>query len=410
MRADPSGSRATISAGLVAIREIEAWCAAQHAGLVDRLRDVDSFPEKTIAEASKSSLGQASKSTERSETLAVTPKLADALADGAVTAGHVDAVTRTSKRLDPGQRSELLERADQLVAVAAAGTVEEFRRRLDLEAKRLQTGDGMDRLERQRRNDTTVDVGGSRRHVEPGWQVRPGHRCQVGCEARRCGRDPVRRTHPRDRPGGSDRETTPPPSTRVGCPRRGRCWWWPGGTGRVRRRHRRRRSRYRWTGGGLADPRRDPHPGARPTGRRGRHHRRRGAQRSRACTHPASSTSDAPPGWRTGHNDAPSAACTPPVASPAARSATTAANSTTSSGGDTAAAPTWRISCRSAPSITARSTTTTGSSNSDPTENSPSRTPMAPPTPPDHPADDDPPPDPPGSGRSQDEGTVQAMS
>jgi hypothetical protein len=163
VRADPSGSRATISAGLVAIREIEAWCAAQHAGLVDRLRDVDSFPEKTIAEASKSSLGQASKSTERSETLAVTPKLADALADGAVTAGHVDAVTRTSKRLDPGHRSELLERADQLVAVAAAATVEEFRRRLDLEAKRLQTEDGMERLERQRRNtrlSTWVDHDG----------------------------------------------------------------------------------------------------------------------------------------------------------------------------------------------------------------------------------------------------------
>jgi hypothetical protein len=53
--------------------------------------------------------------------------------------------------LDPGQREQLRERADALVAVAAAGTVDEFRRRLDIEAKRLQSDDGMDRLERQRR-------------------------------------------------------------------------------------------------------------------------------------------------------------------------------------------------------------------------------------------------------------------
>ncbi|HSL73593.1 MAG TPA: DUF222 domain-containing protein, partial [Ilumatobacteraceae bacterium] len=90
-------------------------------------------------------------------------KLADALGDGAITAGHIDAVTRSSKQLDPAQREELLERADALVAVAAAGTVEEFRRRLDLEAKRLQADDGMERLARQRRNtrlSTWVDDDG----------------------------------------------------------------------------------------------------------------------------------------------------------------------------------------------------------------------------------------------------------
>jgi hypothetical protein len=151
VRSDPTAERSTISAGLVAVREAQAWLDAQHAGLVAQLRAVDSFPDKTIAEAAKSSLGQASKTTERSTTLDAAPGLANALADGAITAGHVDAVTRTSKRLDPDQRDELLERADALVAVAAAGTVEEFRRRLELEAKRLQADDGMKRLERQRR-------------------------------------------------------------------------------------------------------------------------------------------------------------------------------------------------------------------------------------------------------------------
>ncbi len=80
------------------------------------------------------------------------PKLADALGDGAITADHVDAVTRASKKLDAAKRPELMKRANALAEVAKAGTVEQFTRRLDLETKRLQEDDGLDRLSRQRRN------------------------------------------------------------------------------------------------------------------------------------------------------------------------------------------------------------------------------------------------------------------
>jgi hypothetical protein len=151
VRADPAASRSTIAAGLVAVREAQAWLDAQHAGLVTQLREVDSFPEKTIADTSKSSLGQASKTTERAATLDATPGLASALDNGAITAGHIDALTRTSRKLDADRRGELFERADTLTAVAAAATIEEFTRRLELEARRLQTDDGEARLERQRR-------------------------------------------------------------------------------------------------------------------------------------------------------------------------------------------------------------------------------------------------------------------
>ena len=163
VRANGSADADLIQSGLVAVRQIQAWCDAQHAGLVDQLRGVDSFPEKRVADASKKSLGQAAKATERSTTLGATPKLAGALNDGAITADHVDAVTRASKRLDGAKRHELVERADALAEVAQAGTVDEFRRRLDLEAKRLQADDGMDRLERQRRNaraKSWVDIEG----------------------------------------------------------------------------------------------------------------------------------------------------------------------------------------------------------------------------------------------------------
>ncbi|HSL73224.1 MAG TPA: HNH endonuclease, partial [Ilumatobacteraceae bacterium] len=163
VRSTPAAGAATVQAGLVAVREARAWLDAQQAGLVAQLRAVSSFPEAAIAEADRSSINAATKTSERSETLAATPKLADALGDGAITAGHIDAVTRSSKQLDPSQREELLERADALVAVAAAGTVDEFRRRLELEATRLQADDGMERLARQRRNtrlSTWVDDDG----------------------------------------------------------------------------------------------------------------------------------------------------------------------------------------------------------------------------------------------------------
>jgi hypothetical protein len=152
VRSNPAADADLVQSGLVAIREVQAWCDAQHAGLVARLRDVDSFPEQRIATAAKTSLSHAAKSTERSTTLGQTPKLADALDDGAITADHVDAVTRASKQLDGAKRAELIDRADALVDVARAGTVDEFARRLDVERKRLQDDDGMDRLARQRRN------------------------------------------------------------------------------------------------------------------------------------------------------------------------------------------------------------------------------------------------------------------
>jgi hypothetical protein len=152
VRADAAAGAELIEAGLVAVREVQAWCDAQHAGLVERLGRVDSFPEQRIAKASKKSLGQAAKTTERSKTLAKTPQLADALNDGAITADHIDAVTRASKKLDADKRGQLLDRANALVDVARAGTVDEFARRLDLERNRLQDDDGLDRLARQRRN------------------------------------------------------------------------------------------------------------------------------------------------------------------------------------------------------------------------------------------------------------------
>ncbi len=108
-------------------------------------------------------MGQASSVMERAATLESTPAIAAALDRGAVTAGHVDAITRAGKTLDPAQREELLDRVDALVDVAEHASQAEFARRVRDEARRLQAADGMDTLERQRRATslrTWVDVEG----------------------------------------------------------------------------------------------------------------------------------------------------------------------------------------------------------------------------------------------------------
>ena len=150
VRDDASASDDLVESGLVAVREVQAWVDAQHAALVAKL-STDGFPEAAIARAARTSIGAANKSTQRAATLTSTPKLAETLGAGQTTAGHVDAVTRAAAQLPVAQRGELFERVDALADVAAASTVEAFARRVALEAKRIQSDDGIDRLERQRR-------------------------------------------------------------------------------------------------------------------------------------------------------------------------------------------------------------------------------------------------------------------
>jgi hypothetical protein len=130
---------------------LRAWVDASEADLARRLAAIVSFPEQAIAETSKGSIGQASTVMERAATLESTPSIAAALDRGAVTAGHVDAITRAGKTLDASQREELLGRVDALVDVAEHASQAEFARRVRDEARRLQAADGLDTLERQRR-------------------------------------------------------------------------------------------------------------------------------------------------------------------------------------------------------------------------------------------------------------------
>ena len=78
VRADDAAGRAECEAALVELRGLRAWVDASEADLARRLAAMVSFPEQSIAESSKGSIGQASTVMERAATLESTPAIAAA--------------------------------------------------------------------------------------------------------------------------------------------------------------------------------------------------------------------------------------------------------------------------------------------------------------------------------------------
>jgi hypothetical protein len=120
VRANGAAGRVDRESALVEVRRVRAWLDASEADLVLGQAAEVSFPEQAIAETSKGSLGQASTVMERAATLDAVPAMAAALDRGAVTAGHVDAITRAAAckpptvstpdtcPTDPGAKQDLL--------------------------------------------------------------------------------------------------------------------------------------------------------------------------------------------------------------------------------------------------------------------------------------------------------------
>ncbi|MEO8264610.1 MAG: DUF222 domain-containing protein [Ilumatobacteraceae bacterium] len=148
---DDCGDRDALSATVGDVRRMLAWCQGQQIRLARLIAAATSFPEQALAGPAHIGLPGAAKLLDRATTASAAPLLEAAVVNGNVSGEHIDALTRTLRSVEPDIRSELLARADTLADVAAAATPEEFAARLRLEARRLETNDGMDRYERQRR-------------------------------------------------------------------------------------------------------------------------------------------------------------------------------------------------------------------------------------------------------------------
>ena len=74
------------------------------------------------------------------------------LISGDTSAGHLDVVTRALRQLTPIQRDRLAERGEVLALAAGHLPRDEFARTVRAEVRRIHDNDGIDRLQRQRRN------------------------------------------------------------------------------------------------------------------------------------------------------------------------------------------------------------------------------------------------------------------
>ncbi len=142
---------------LQGLSRVVAWAEARKVAVARRLAVLAAespaiFPEHVVATTTRVSLGQALQPFNRATAIDALPQFGDALADGAVSAAHIDVVAGAVNKLDGDDRKRFLARGDFLAGVAQRSTPGEFARTVHTEMLRSQRGDGLARLRRQKQN------------------------------------------------------------------------------------------------------------------------------------------------------------------------------------------------------------------------------------------------------------------
>ncbi|MET0578728.1 MAG: hypothetical protein ABW122_08720, partial [Ilumatobacteraceae bacterium] len=174
---DPGVCDQAALAGLVsAVGQVRAWLDSYEARIAMRASDlaadgVGDPADVSLADRGRRSTRAAREAARRGAECAGLPDLFVALASGAVSSGHVDAVARMAGRLDDAGRAELQDLEAAIVGSARTTVVELFEREMrDLE--RVLTRDAgtsrWDDQKRQRRVKRWVDkvTGMCHTHIE----------------------------------------------------------------------------------------------------------------------------------------------------------------------------------------------------------------------------------------------------
>ncbi len=134
------------------LRRLKSWVEGREVFLAGLVAKVSSFPEKSLAEAGRTGSREGEQVIKRAETVELVPELGVSLQAGWVSGAHVEVLTRALAQLQPATRQQLIEAAPSLVLLAENVTADEFARTVRAETRRLERdGDGLERLERQRR-------------------------------------------------------------------------------------------------------------------------------------------------------------------------------------------------------------------------------------------------------------------
>ena len=141
-----------LRAGVEDVRRLKSWVEGREVALAQLVADVSSFPEKSLAEAARTSLRNGERLLGRAETAKAVPAFGESLDAGRVSGEHVDVLTRALRHVEPAVREKLIDQGDRLAKIAENTAPDEFARSVRDEAHRLERdGDGLERLERQRR-------------------------------------------------------------------------------------------------------------------------------------------------------------------------------------------------------------------------------------------------------------------
>jgi hypothetical protein len=161
--ADDCRDREVLVAAVATVARLQAWLDGRNVRLAVGLAEVAARPSRLVAEAARTPARDADRVLDRARTVEAIPALGEALDAGSVSGGHVDAVGRVLRQLEPSHRDALAASAGWLVKLARESTPGELQKALSVEMDHVRAEDGMSRLERQRRAtrlDTWIDAEG----------------------------------------------------------------------------------------------------------------------------------------------------------------------------------------------------------------------------------------------------------
>ncbi len=118
---------------MAAASAVRGWLDAFEVRCARRSRELAAAgtappPESLLGTVGRRSGKDAAAVTERDRVCAATHGFEDALANGAVSAGHVDALANVTRRLDDELRAEFFSHEDLLLDAAATLSVDSFER------------------------------------------------------------------------------------------------------------------------------------------------------------------------------------------------------------------------------------------------------------------------------------------
>ena len=137
------------------MRVVRGWLDRFETQLASRSNQLNVSAADVLTRNAGISAAEARAKDRRSKALEQAPSFSDALAEGAVSSGHTDALANATARLDDASKELFLEHEASLLDQATHSTPEEFARHCRQLKDRIAKDQGIERSERQRR-DTTL--------------------------------------------------------------------------------------------------------------------------------------------------------------------------------------------------------------------------------------------------------------